>query len=472
MTALDETEIFYFSATKLVELYKSKKLSPVEVANDVLGRIQTVNKFVNAFVKINEETAIIEARESEKRWVAGEPSGLLDGVPITIKDLLITKGSVTGRGSKATVNLAPETEDAPCVKNLRKNGVVFIGRTTTPEFGWKGVTDSPLTGITRNPWNTNKTPGGSSGGAAVAAALGMGALHIGTDGGGSVRIPAGFTGVFGLKPTASRIAVYPPSPFGTLSHVGPITRTVEDGALMMNVMALPDTRDWFALPPDNFDYRTGLSDLKTGLRIAYSEDLGYAKVDPEVAALVKKGVKVFEDLGAQVDQQDPGFDEPIECFNKIWYWGCHKMLAAYPKETWAEMDPGLLEIAEIGARYSLAVYSQAIDDREKLGRFMNIFHENHDLLLTPALAVPAFDVGLEHPEPGPGKRWAEWTPFSYPFNLTGQPAAVVPCGFTRAGLPVGLQIVGRRYSDNLVMQAAAAFEKIHPFEMPSTPINC
>ena len=469
MTALNETETFYLSATQLVDLYKSKKLSPVEVAKDVLNRITAVNAAVNAFVKIDGETALVEARESENRWMAGTPLGLVDGVPTTIKDLLLTKGSRTGRGSKATVNAGPETEDAPSVQNLRNNGAVFIGRTTTPEFGWKGITDSPLTGITRNPWNTSKTPGGSSGGAAVAAALGMGALHIGTDGGGSVRIPAGFTGVFGFKPTANRIAIYPPSAFGTLSHVGPITRTVADAALMMNVMTLSDTRDWLVLPPDTFDYRTGLEGLEKGLRIAYSENFGYAKVDPEVATAVKDAARVFEELGAQVDAEDPGFDDPIDYFNKLWYWGCHKMISAYPRKSWAEMDPGLLEIAEIGANYSLAEYSQAEDDRVNLGRFMNVFHDNYDLLLSPALAIPAFDVGLEHPEPAPGKRWSEWTPFSYPFNLTGQPAAVVPCGFTHAGLPVGLQIIGARHADHLVMQAAAAFENIRPFRMPTAP---
>jgi len=188
-----------------------------------------------------------------------------------------------------------------------------------------------------------------------------------------------------------------------------------------------------------------------------------------VSTVVKNAVRVFEELGAQVDAENPGFDDPLDHFNKLWYWGCHKMISAYPTDTWAEMDPGLLEIAKIGANYSLAEYSQAEDDRVSLGRFMNVFHDNYDLLLTPALAIPAFDVGLEHPEPAPGKRWSDWTPFSYPFNLTGQPAAVVPCGFTHAGLPVGLQIVGARHADHLVMQAAAAFENIYPFKMPTTP---
>ncbi len=471
MTILDETDACYLPATQLVDLYQRKTLSPVEVTKDVLARISTVNEPVNAFVQIDEEAALTEARKSEARWMVGEPRGFVDGVPATIKDLLLTKGSVTGRGSKTSIGAEPETEDAPSVENLRKHGAIFIGRTATPEFGWKGVTDSPLTGVTRNPWDITKTPGGSSGGAAAAAALGMGALHIGTDGGGSVRIPAGFTGVFALKPTAGRIGVYPPSFLGTLSHVGPITRTVEDAAMMMNVMNQPDPRDWFQLPPDPWDYRKELDLGVRHLRIAFSLDLGFAKVDLEVAEIVADAAKVFEELGATLETQDPGFSDPIEYFEKHWYWGCHQMISSYSDDVRAELDPGLVEVAEIGAGYSLAEYSQATDDRVKLGYTMNAFHTDFDLLLTPALAIPAFEAGLEVPDPAPGKRWTEWTPFTYPFNLTGQPAAVVPCGFTKGGLPVGLQIVGPRYADPLVMRVAAAFEKACPFEMPKAPIG-
>ncbi|MBT6094220.1 MAG: amidase [Rhodospirillaceae bacterium] len=463
---MDETDACYLSATQLVDLFQWKTLSPVEVTKGVLGRISAMNGPVNAFCQVDEDAAMAQARESEARWMKGEPLGLVDGVPVSIKDLLLTEGSVTGRGSKATIGAAPETTDAPAVARMRQQGAVFVGRTATPELGWKGITDSPLTGITRNPWNTDKTPGGSSGGAAVAAALGMGALHIGTDGGGSVRIPAGFTGVFALKPTAGRVPVHPASAFGSLSHVGPITRTVEDAALMMNVMSQPDPRDWLALPFDPWDFRTGLDLGVRHLRVAYSPALGFADVDPEIAEIVAGAVQVFGELGASVELQDPGFDDPIDCFNKHWFWGCHKMISAFPEAARADMDPGMVEVAEIGANYSLDDYSRAVDERVVLGTMMNEFHAEYDLLVTPALAVPPFDAGRDVPEPGPGRRWTDWTPFTYPFNLTGQPACVVPCGFTGNGLPVALQIVGPRYGDALVLRAATAFEQLHPFEMP------
>jgi len=466
MSTLDQTEACYLSATHLVDLYQWKTLSPVEVTKDVLARINEVDGPVNAFCEVDEEAALAAARESEARWMKGEPKGLVDGVPSTIKDLLITNGSVTGRGCKATEGAAPETADAPAVARMRQQGAVFVGRTTTPELGWKGITDSPRTGITRNPWNTELTPGGSSGGAAVAAALGMGALHIGTDGGGSVRIPAGFTGVFALKPTAGRVPVYPPSAFGSLSHVGPITRTVDEAGLMMNVLSLPDHRDWRALPYDPWDFRTGLDLGVKHLRIAYSPALGFADVDPEIASIVAQSARVFEDLGATVEERDPGFDDPIDCFNKHWYWGCHKMISAYPEAARAEMDPGLIEVAEIGAGTSLEEFDRAMDERVQLGQLMCEFHAEYDLLVTPALAVPPFAAGRDVPEPGPGTRWTDWTPFTYPFNLTGQPACVVPCGFNAQGLPVGLQIVGPMYGDALVLRAATAFEQVRPFKMP------
>jgi len=466
MTTLDETEACYLPATQLVDLYQWKTLSPVEVVKDVLARIEAVNEPVNAFSKVDPDAALAEAKASEARWMKSEPKGLVDGVPVTIKDLLFTKDVVTGRGCKATEGAQPAAEDCPSVARMREHGAVFVGHTTTPELGWKGITDSPLTGVTRNPWDTSKTPGGSSGGGAVAAALGMGALHLGTDGGGSVRIPAGFTGVFALKPTAGRVPVYPASAFGSLSHVGPMARTVEDAALAMNVMIQPDPRDFSALAYDPWDYRTGLDLGVRHLNIAFSPTLGFAEVDPEIAEIVAGAARVFEELGANVEQKDPGIEDPIDCFNKHWYWGCHKMISAYPDAARADMDPGIVEVAEIGAGYSLAEFSAAMDERVALGEAMNAFHTEYDLMLTPALPIAAFTAGQEVPEPGPGKRWTDWTPFTYPFNLTGQPACVVPCGFTKAGLPVGLQIVGPRYADPLVMRAAGAFEEAHPFKMP------
>ena len=248
------------SAAELLSLYRRKKLSPVEVTKAVHERMRTLNPALNAFCVLDFESSLNAARQSERRWLKGEPRGLLDGVPASIKDLIVTKGWPTLRGSKTVDPKGPWNDDAPVVARLREHGAVLLGKTTTPEFGWKGVTDSALTGVTRNPWNPKMTPGGSSGGAAAAVAAGMGALAVGTDGGGSIRIPCGFTGLFGLKPSFGRVPAWPLSPMGTVAHLGPMTRTVQDAALMMNVITLPDARDWHALPHDARDYRVGLED--------------------------------------------------------------------------------------------------------------------------------------------------------------------------------------------------------------------
>lgn len=459
----------YIPATRLVELYEWKTLSPVDVVKEAFTRIADVNGPVNAYCLVDEEAALAAARESEERWMKGEPRGLTDGVPVSVKDIVLTKGHTVRRGSRTTPESAPDRFDCPAVARLREHGAVVIGRTTTPEHGWKGLTDSPLTGITRNPWDTSKTPGGSSGGAAASAALGMAPLNIGTDGGGSVRIPAGFTGVFGFKATFGRVPVFPPSAMGTLSHVGPITRTVEDAAMMMNVMVQPDSRDWSALPYDPWDFRTGLDLGVRHLSVAFSPTLGYAQVDPEIAAIVADAVKVLEEQGAMVEETDPGFGDPKAMFDTHWDLGAARLVDKVPEDRRAEMDPGLLRIAERGRGLSLDQHADAVDARVELGRKMNLFHDTYDLLVTPALPIAAFDVGQDVADPSVQTDWTEWTPFSYPFNLTGQPACVVPCGFTKAGLPVGLQIVGPRYADPLVMRAAGAFEQMRPFQMPDAP---
>jgi aspartyl-tRNA(Asn)/glutamyl-tRNA(Gln) amidotransferase subunit A len=390
-------------------------------------------------------------------------------VPATIKDLLLTRDWPTLRGSLAIARDQPWPEDAPATARLREHGAVLIGKTTTPEFGWKAVTDSPLTGITRNPWNTATTPGGSSGGAAVAAALGMGALHVGTDGGGSIRIPAAFTGIFGLKPSFGRVPAWPASPFGTVAHLGPMTRTVADAALMLTVLALPDSRDWFALPHDGRDYRVGLDDGVRGLRIAFSRTLGFVGVEPEVGDLVATAVGTFVDLGAMVEEVDPEIADPIEIFEPHWYAGAANLLRGFTAEQRARMDPGLQEIAAAGERIGLMDYLSAVKRRAELGAALRRFHETYDLLLTPTLPRVAFAAGTERPDPAAQPRWINWAPFSNPFNLTQQPAASVPCGLTAAGLPVGLQIVGPMHGDAVVLRAARAFEAARSWPFPEKP---
>jgi aspartyl-tRNA(Asn)/glutamyl-tRNA(Gln) amidotransferase subunit A len=458
-----------FSAAELLRLYRSKALSPVEATTAVLARIERFQPAVNAFCLVDPQAALAAARAAETRWQRGTPQGLLDGVPTTIKDIILTRGWPTLRGSRAIDPGQPWEEDAPASARLREHGAVLLGKTTTPEFGWKAVTDSALTGITRNPWDLAMTPGGSSGGAAAACALGMGALHVGTDGGGSIRIPASFAGIFGLKPSFGRVPAAPLSPFGTVAHLGPMTRTVTDAALMLNGLALPDARDWFALPADGRDYRIGLEDGVRGLRIAFSPDLGHAAVAPEVARLVADAVLAFEELGARIEEADPGCGDWSEVFQRHWYVGAANLLRGFSAEQRAGMDPGLQEIAAEGAACSLMDYLTAVGRRGELGAALRRFHESYDLLLTPSVPIVAFAAGQERPDPERQRRWIDWAPFSFPFNLSQQPAASVPCGLTAAGLPVGLQIVGPMHGDALVLRAARAFESLRPWPLPDAP---
>ena len=461
-----KNDLCALSATELLALYRTKKVSPVEVTRATLERIAKLNPVLNAFCLVDKKQAMEKAKQSEQRWLKGAPQGLLDGVPASIKDLIVTKGWPTLRGSKTTDPKGPWNDDAPAVARLREHGAVLLGETTTPEFGWKGVTDNPLTGITRNPWNPKMTPGGSSGGSAAAVAAGMGPLSVGTDGGGSVRIPCSFTGLFGLKPSFGRVPAWPLSPMGTVAHLGPMTRTVADAALMMNVLSLPDARDWHSLPYDARDYRIGLDDGVKGLRIAYSADLGYAKVDPEIARIVKKAVATFTELGAHVENKDPGFEDCGPLFAAHWFPGAAYIVRNIHPRKRALMDKGLLETARMGEKYTTAQYLDAIQKRGALGVLMNRFHESWDLLVTPTLPLAAFEAGKEVANLLKEKRWTDWSPFSYPFNLTQQPAATVPCGLTKKGLPVGLHIVGPRYADALVLRVARAFESAHPIQMP------
>ncbi|HSA69889.1 MAG TPA: amidase [Burkholderiales bacterium] len=460
------SDLCALTASELVDAFRKRTLSPVEVTAAVLKRIEALNPVLNAFSLVS-ENALNEAKASEARWLAGQPKGLLEGVPVSIKDLILTRGWPTRRGSKTIDPKGPWNDDAPATARLREHGAVLLGKTTTPEFGWKGVTDSPLTGITRNPWNKAKTPGGSSGGAAAAVAAGMGPLAVGTDGGGSIRIPCAFTGIFGIKASFGRVPAWPLSPFGTVAHVGPMTRSVTDAALMLNVLALPDARDWHALPYEPRDWRTGLDHGVADLRIAYSPDLGYAKVDKEVREIVGKAVKVFEDLGAKVEEKNPGFEDPAPLFMTHWFAGAAFLLKGIPKEKHELIDPGLREMAAQGEKVSAHDFLDAQLKRGALGAHMNLFHRDCDLLLTPTLSIPAFDAGKEVADKMLQSRWTDWTPFTFPFNLTQQPAASIACGLTAAGLPVGLHLVGPKYADARVLRAARAFETVRPIRTPN-----
>jgi len=461
------SEIAFATALDLVELYRGKALSPVEATQAMFARLDVLQSSLNAFCVIDRDGAFTAARASEQRWMDGQPLSPLDGVPATIKDLVLMRGFPTLRGSRLVDPEQDWSEDGPAVARLREAGVVILGKTTTPEFGWKAIGDSPLTGITRNPWDRERTTGGSSAGAAAACAAGIAPLHVGSDGAGSIRIPAAFTGIFGIKGSFGRVPAYPPSPMGLLSNVGPMTRSVRDAAAMLNVLARPDDRDPYALMPEDHDYLAGIDDGVRGLRIAYSPDLGYAKVDPEIAAECAHAALHFADLGATVDGVGAIFPSPRDALLTLWAAGAAVLLSVYPKQRLSQCDPGLITVAADGEQIRAVDYVAADMVRTELGKRMGAFHQRYDLLLTPMMPVPALPVGQDLNDPATERSWVDWSPFSYPFNMTRQPAATVPCGLTRGGLPIGLQIVGPLYAEDRVLRAARAFEQTQPERRPT-----
>jgi aspartyl-tRNA(Asn)/glutamyl-tRNA(Gln) amidotransferase subunit A len=455
------TDLDLLTAIELSDGYRSGRFSPVEVTRAALDAIAALDPAVHAFVLVDSDGALAAARESERRWRDGRPLSPFDGVPAPIKDLLLTAAWPTLRGSRLLDAAGPWTEDAPAVARLRESGAVLLGKTTTPEFGWKGVTDSPRYGPTGNPWDPARTAGGSSGGSAAAVGLGMGTWSVGTDGGGSVRIPAGFTGTVALKPTYGLVPIYPPSPFGTLSHAGPMTRSVRDAAALLDIISGFDPRDWSAMPTPAGSFLGGLSvpDLDlAGVRVAFSPRLGHVDNDPEIDAAVRVAVDVLAAAGARVEQVDPGFTDPEPAFQVLWFAGAAKVLEGRGPEQLAQIDPGLRRAAEQGATYSAADFLDATAVRMDLGCRMGEFHRRHDVLVTPTLPIPAFPAGQDVPDGWPSPWWTSWTPYTYPFNLTQQPALTVPCGFTAAGLPVGLQVVGPRHADAAVLRVGQAYQ--------------
>ena len=455
------------SAGTLLQLFRSGAASPLDATREVLARIERLNPQLNAFCLVDGEAALQSARESEARWRRGAPMGPLDGVPVSIKDLILTRGWPTRRGSRTVDVAQPWEVDAPVTARLREAGAVLLGKTTTPEFGCKGETNSPLTGITRNPWDLRRTPGGSSGGTAAAVAAGLGPLSVGTDGAGSVRIPAAFCGTFGLKPSFGRVPAYPMSPFGSVAHLGPQTMSVADAALMMNVISQPDARDWSSLPADGRDYRVGLEDGVRGLRIAYSPTLGYARnVHPEVAAAVEQAVMALAALGAVVEAVDPGITDPLDICTGLWFLGAYTVWSGLSPAQQAVCDPDFQAQAALGARLSALEVQQLHLRRGALGSQLRQFMQRFDLIATPAVAVPAFEARPAGHSPMSPADMLGWTPFSYPFNLSQQPAASIPCGLTSDGLPIGLQLVGPMFGDALVLRACRAYESLRPILRP------
>ena len=468
-------DICQTDAVRLAQLIRTKEVSAVEVTKAVLDRMERLEPHLHAFCTPTPDLALATAAGVDAKIKAGAPLGVLGGVPVGVKDLVCTKGIRTVSGSAAYADFVPDEDDV-VVERLKDADAVIIGKTNVPEFGYSGVGHNPVFETSRNPWNTSLTPGGSSAGSGAAVASGMGPLAIGSDGGGSVRIPSSFSGLFGMKASMGRVPLYPGtkderypgvSSWEALEHIGPMTRTVADGALMLSVIAGPDARDSRSIPHERgFDWMESLKGSLKGKRIAYSPDWGYAAVDPRVRQIVGDAVKVFErDLGCIVEEAHPGWDNPYDGF-----WGMVmretdlRGMRAMADRLGEKMTPHLAAI--LRTEWTAEQFTDAMVVRKAVTNKMWRFMQNYDLLLTPTLAVPPFEVGIQGPTTIDGRTvdQFEWLHFTYPLNLTGQPAATVPAGWTADGLPIGLQIIGRHLDDAMVLRASACFEAAQPWK--------
>lgn len=451
------------SAIELTKAIAEKEISPVELMKETLDLIETLEPKLNCFATFTPDLAMQQAKAAEKAVMEGVSLGLLHGLPISVKDLISVKNIGFSSGSRALANNIG-LYDAPSVERLFKSGACLIGKTTTSEFGCKAVGDSPLTGITHNPWDLSKTPGGSSAGAAASIAAGITTIALGTDGGGSIRIPASLSGNFGIKAQFGRVPIFPVSATPTLAHVGPLSRTVRDAALLLKAISGHDRRDPFSLSEPIPDFLASCDQPIKGMRIAWSKTLGYAKADYEVIEILEKAVKVFEDLGCQVTEIDSFFEsDPIELWMSEFYAGVGVRLKNTLKDQRELLDPAVASVLDNALSQTSEEYYSNVFKRYEFREKVRLFFEDIDLLLTPATPCAAFDIGLNTPLNLMDRNIVSWVYYTYPFNLTGQPAASIPAGFTKAGLPVGLQLVSKINSEVDIFRAASAFESAQPW---------
>ena len=464
------TDLTQATAAELKDLFEAGEASPVEALEAILRRAEAANPRLNALPFIDVEAAAAAARASEQRWRAGSPLSPLDGVPVSIKELVRTAGWPLTMGSLLT-DKAPAIEDAPAVARLREAGAVLFAQSASPEYGYKGVTDSPLNGVTRNPWDLGRTPGGSSGGAAAAVAAGLGPLAIGTDGGGSVRIPAAFTGLVGLKATFGRVPAWPASMHGDLANTGPITRTVRDCALMMNLIARRDVRDPFALDDDGVDYVARLDQGVNGRKVGLIVRYGDHPLDHEVEAAVLAAARRFESLGCAVEPIAAPFDnaEAGRVWSVHWLSALQRLLRLYPADRHQLFDPGLLSQARMGADFSLQDLVEAQVVRREVSHRWTVTLADYDLVISPTLNVLPWAAGQNLPRLPDGEPNYNWAATAV-FNLTRHPAVTVPCGLSASGLPIGLQIIAGHYRDADLLAAAGAYLDAEPFAFPSLPV--
>jgi aspartyl-tRNA(Asn)/glutamyl-tRNA(Gln) amidotransferase subunit A len=460
------TDLVSLGAADLAAGFEARRFTPTDIATAILGHIDVHNSAINAFAHLDSATTLQQAAASSRRWSRGAPLGPLDGIPVSIKDLILTRGWPTLSGSRTTDRNQPWDTDAPCVARLRECGAVLLGKTTTSEFGGSGFPWSPLTGLTRNPWDFERSCAASSAGAAAAVASGFGPVALGTDAMGSIRMPASFTGVFGFKPTYGRV----PHSYGIsgdFSAVGPLTRSVRDAALLMNVVSRPDLRDWTSLPYDPVDYAQSLEGDLAGLRVAYSATMGFAAVDPEIATIVREATLRLRMRGAVVDEIDPPFADPFPIYDAIRLANRSMSVGRMSADAVRLMDPILANIEKRAATVTAAKFRIAMQERAKYGEQMQAFLGTYDILVTPTMPVPPLPISAKQDDPESDEWYRvggrNWAPFGLPFNLTQQPAASLPCGLTKDGLPVGMQIAARKYRDALVLKVSHAYERILDF---------
>jgi aspartyl-tRNA(Asn)/glutamyl-tRNA(Gln) amidotransferase subunit A len=464
---MQATDAALLTAEEMLALYARRALSPVEVLQAVTERIARLNPRLNAFAVLNPR-ALDAAAESAARWAVGRPIGPLDGVPCTVKDLVDVAGFPTRRGSRTTDD-TPAREDAPSVVALKAAGAVIVGKTTTTEYGWKSPGDCPLHGITRNPWNTDHTTGGSSSGAGAAGAAGFGPLHIGTDAGGSIRIPAAWCGLVGLKPSYGRVPQWPQGAFASVACLGPMTRTVRDAALMFAVMARYDLRDPFCIPDDPRDWRDGIEDGVGGLRVAVLRRPGFdAPVDADGVAAVERAAAILADAGAELEEADPGLPDASLVFSRLWGAALARLVASLPEARRGLLDPGIHVVAQRLGNMSAVEFMEAEAMRATTGHLMAGLHQRYDLVLCPTVPAgpPLADAPTFDPVQALSREWAPWT---YTFNLSRQPAMTIPVGLRADGLPRAVQIAAAQYRDDLVLRAARAIEVAEPLPVADLP---
>ncbi len=463
-----KNELYKLSAVDLLSMYKTRETNPLEVSLDIIKQLENKNSQFNAFVCFDKEKILQQAKLSSERWSSGKVKGILDGVPISIKDLLVTKDYPTRRGSFIESLPITSDKDAPVVKKILEQGGIVLGKTTTPEFGHKGTTQSKRYGATLNPWNTKLNSGGSSGGSASAVAAGMGPLSIGTDGGGSVRIPCSFCGLFGHKPTFGKVPAYPISPFGTVANIGPITRTVLDGGLLMNVIAKPDKDDWYSLPYDKEIYNefdlNEVKNLKIGVFKYWGMKNFFNQISLEnsVEVVYENILKELKQEGLQLtfDSKINWPNNPADIFKTMWYVGAANLSKKIDDEEFSKIDENFLQFIDEGNKYSVFDFLSAESRRAENASYLSYLFEKFDVLIGPTMPVLPLECNAVIPKDYGSKDLFSWTPFTYPFNLTKHPSSTINCGFSSSGLPIGIQIVAPHYEDKRCFQISAYLEKI------------